>query len=140
MEDLHTVNDQAKASRMTRQQLAILDVLGNAKRFSSARQIHAVLVRRNKEVALATVYRTLKALTESGDVDVIFSEGEALYRRCKSADHHHHLVCRDCGTSVEIENPDLEEWAAEVGEQHGFAAVGHTLELYGTCRRCYSRP
>jgi Fur family transcriptional regulator, ferric uptake regulator len=132
--------DQSKTSRMTRQQMAILDVLGNAKKFYSAQQIYGTLVRRNKDVALATVYRTLKALSEAGEVDVIFSDGEALYRRCKTADHHHHLVCRDCGTSIEIENPDLEAWAARVAEEHGFEAVGHTLELYGTCRRCCSRP
>jgi Fur family transcriptional regulator, ferric uptake regulator len=134
------MNDQQKSSRITRQQMAILDVLGNAKKFYSAQQIWTTLARRNKDVALATVYRTLKALSESGEVDVIFSEGEALYRRCKTADHHHHLVCRDCGTSIEIENPDLEAWAATVAEQHGFESVGHTLELYGTCRRCGSRP
>jgi Fur family ferric uptake transcriptional regulator len=130
---------QAKSSRMTRQQAAIVDLLGSAKRFSSAQQIYWKLLRRNKEVALATVYRTLKSLVESGEVDVIFSDGEALYRLCKSADHHHHLVCRDCGTSIEIENPEIEAWTEKVAEKHGFEAVGHTLELYGTCRRCFSR-
>lgn len=130
--------EQQKGSRTTRQQVAILDVLGSAKKFCSAQQIHSTLVRKHQDVALATVYRTLKTLTESGDVDVIFNEGEALYRRCKSAEHHHHLVCRDCGVSVEIENPDLELWAEDVATAHGFESVDHTLELYGTCRRCAS--
>lgn len=127
-----------RSPRTTRQQVAILDVLGSAKKFCSAQQIHSTLVRRHQDVALATVYRTLKTLSDSGEVDVIFSEGEALYRRCKSIEHHHHLVCRECGVSVEIENPDLETWAAAVASAHGFESVDHTLELYGTCRRCSS--
>lgn len=81
----------------------------------------------------------MKTLSESRDIDVIFNEGEALYRRCKSDEHHHHLVCTDCGVSVEIENPELEVWAADVGSEHGFESVAHTLELYGTRRRCSAR-
>lgn len=131
--------EQQKLSRTTRQQTAILQVLGSAKKFCSAQQIHNILTRKNQDVALATVYRTLKTLSESGDIDVIFNEGEALYRRCKSGDHHHHLVCTDCGMSVEIENPAVELWAAEVGATHGFESVAHTLELYGTCRRCSAK-
>lgn len=127
---------QNLAARTTRQQLAILDVLTGAKRFFSAQQIHRILAGKNQEVALATVYRTLKTLSELGDVDVIFNEGESRYRRCKSAEHHHHLVCTGCGMGVEIENPDLETWAAGVGAAHQFQSVAHTVELYGVCRKC----
>lgn len=131
--------EQQKIPRTTRQQTAILQVLGSAKKFFSAQQIHSILVRKNQDVALATVYRTLKTLSESGDIDVIFNDGEAQYRRCKSGEHHHHLVCTNCGVSVEIENPDLELWAADVGVEHGFESVAHTVELYGTCRRCSAK-
>lgn len=111
-------------------------MLGYPRKFFSARDIHRILVRKNSDVALATVYRTLKSFSEAGELDVIFNERETLYRRCSSPEHHHHLVCRRCGRSVEIENPDLERWTAEVSREHGFESVGHTLELYGICRKC----
>lgn len=126
------------ASRATRQRAAILEVLATDRSFLSARQIHARLERRDRDVALATVYRALKTLSASGTVDVITGDGEALYCLCESSEHHHHLVCRNCGVSVELENPDLESWADRVADEHGFEHVNHTLELYGTCRSCAS--
>jgi len=60
-------------------------------------------------------------------------DGEALYRRC-SATHHHHLVCRSCGRTVEVDGPAVERWADRVAAEHGYADVSHTLEIFGTCR------
>ncbi|MEX2587669.1 MAG: Fur family transcriptional regulator [Actinomycetota bacterium] len=131
-----TKSQPTPSSRATRQRTAILEVLGAQRSFLSARQIHARLERRHRDVALATVYRTLKSLSRQGTLDVIPGNSEALYCLCRSSGHHHHLVCRSCGASVELENPQLESWADEVAGEHGFEAVDHTLELYGTCRTC----
>ena len=59
-------------------------------------------------------------------------DGEIVYRRC-STGHHHHLVCRDCGRTVEVEGPAVERWADKVSAEHGFSDVSHTLELFGRC-------
>ena len=59
-------------------------------------------------------------------------DGEAIYRRC-SATHHHHLVCRACGATVEVEGPAVERWTRAVAAEHGYADVSHTLEIFGTC-------
>lgn len=123
-------------SRATRQRAAILDLLDKERTFLSARQIHAQLMRKDREVALATVYRALKTLSQQGTLDVITGDSESLYCLCDSSGHHHHLVCRYCGVSVELQNPALESWADRVADEHGFEAVDHTLELYGTCRTC----
>jgi Fur family ferric uptake transcriptional regulator len=86
---------------------------------------------------LSTVYRTLQALAESDEVDVLRAEdGEARYRRC-SGTHHHHLVCRQCGRAVEVEGPTVERWASAVADEHGFADVSHTLEIFGLCPTCH---
>ena len=61
-------------------------------------------------------------------------DGETVYRRCGTS-HHHHLVCRECGRTVEVEAPDVERWATAVAAQHGFADVAHTLEIFGVCDR-----
>ena len=62
-------------------------------------------------------------------------DGEAIYRRC-SRPHHHHLVCRVCGRTVEVEGPTVERWAAAIAAEHGFTDVSHTLEIFGTCPDC----
>jgi Fur family ferric uptake transcriptional regulator len=85
------------------------------------------------------VYRTLQALADAGEVDVLRADdGEAVYRRCSSG-HHHHLVCRHCGRTVEVEGPAVERWADRVASEHGFVAVSHTIEVFGTCAACATR-
>ena len=73
---------------------------------------------------------------DGADVSVWFAgEGEARYRSCSSG-HHHHLVCRSCGRTVEVRDAKVERWAARVGAEHGFTEISHTLEVFGRCAQC----
>ncbi|MGE5830706.1 MAG: Fur family transcriptional regulator [Micromonosporaceae bacterium] len=122
--------------RTTRQRTAIASLLDEVDSFHSAQTIHAMLRDRGERLGLTTVYRTLQALAEAGEVDVMRPPlGEYLYRRC-GRDHHHHLVCRSCGTAVEVDGPAVERWADRMAAEHGFTDVSHTLEIFGTCRGC----
>lgn len=122
--------------RPTRQRTAVAEALDSFTDFRSAQEIHTLLGQRGEKVGLATVYRTLQRMSEAGDVDAVRTEdGEALWRRC-SASHHHHLVCRSCGAAVEVEGPAVERWTRAIAEEHGFAEVSHTLEIFGLCRDC----
>jgi Fur family ferric uptake transcriptional regulator len=122
--------------RPTRQRQVVTDALDDLAEFRSAQDIHAVLADRGEPVGLATVYRTLQLLVDNGVVDQLRNDaGEALYRRCSSG-HHHHLVCRSCGRTVEVEGPTVERWADRVAGEHGFTDVAHTLEIFGTCPDC----
>ncbi|HLH27409.1 MAG TPA: transcriptional repressor, partial [Acidimicrobiales bacterium] len=86
-----------------------------------------------------TVYNQLRALAEGGEVDVLRADdGETRYRRCITDEHHHHLVCRGCGKTVEVEGPEVERWAERVADGNGFVDVQHTLEIFGTCSGCAS--
>ncbi|MDR1513073.1 MAG: transcriptional repressor, partial [Propionibacteriaceae bacterium] len=86
---------------------------------------------------LATVYRTLQAMAEAGEVDTVRSDdGEMLFRQCGSHQHHHHLVCRNCGLSVELDGPTVERWAAKVAQDNGYSDVTHVVELFGLCADC----
>jgi Fur family ferric uptake transcriptional regulator len=87
-------------------------------------------------IGLTTVYRQLHLLAGQGDADVVASEGGSLYRMCRADHHHHHLICRACGRTEEIGGADVERWAREVGEAHGFSDLDHTVEIFGTCRTC----
>jgi Fur family transcriptional regulator, ferric uptake regulator len=129
-----------RSRRPTRQRAAVSQVLDDIDEFRSAQEIHAVLRDRGDAVGLATVYRTLQAMADAGQVDVLRSaDGEAVYRRCASDNHHHHLVCRRCGRTVEVAGPAVERWAEGVAAEHGFAEVSHTLEVFGTCGPCAGR-
>ncbi len=123
--------------RGTRQAEALSAALDGLPGFCSAQQIHAELRRRGEHIGLTTVYRHLQVLSEDGRVDTIRdASGETLYRRCASHVHHHHLTCRECGRSVEVEGRAVERWAEQVATEAGFTAVDHTVELFGLCPNC----
>ena len=122
--------------RATRQRTAIAELLGGLSDFRSAQDIHHQLRSQGDGIGLSTVYRTLQSLAEAGEVDVIqTADGESVYRKCSGV-HHHHLVCRSCGHTVEVVGPAVEQWADKIADEHGFSDVSHTLEIFGTCASC----
>ena len=123
-------------ARSTRQRAAVSAALNEIQDFRSAQELHDVLKHKGDSVGLTTVYRTLQSLADAGEVDVLrTADGEAVYRRCSSG-HHHHLVCRTCGRTVEVEGPAVERWADAVAAEYGFVDIAHTLEIFGTCADC----
>lgn len=135
-----STNGQApttRALRATRQRAAVSALLDRLADFRSAQEIHEELRRTGEGIGLTTVYRTLQTLADGGEVDVLRTgSGEAVYRRCASVEHHHHLVCRRCGHTVEIEGPAVETWAQRVADDHGFVELSHTAEVFGLCKDC----
>ena len=122
--------------RSTRQRTAVAALLEELDEFRSAQDLFEELRNRGEDVGLTTVYRTLQALADANEVDVLrFDSGEAYYRRC-SRGHHHHLVCRECGRTVEVSGPMVEKWTEKIAAEHGFTAVGHSLEIFGRCAGC----
>ena len=72
-----------------------------------------------------------------GDLDTVRNQsGEVLYRQCAQPAHHHHLVCRQCGRTQEIEAPSVEKWARTVAAEYGYTDINHELELFGVCADC----
>jgi Fur family ferric uptake transcriptional regulator len=136
MTSTEPADTSAARPRPTRQRRAVAECLRRFDDFRSAQEIHDLLGQRGETVGLATVYRTLQRLAEAGDVDLLRTEdGEAIYRRCSDS-HHHHLVCRSCGRTVEVEGPAVERWTRAIASEHGFSDVSHTLEVFGTCPGC----
>ncbi|GLY21001.1 transcriptional repressor [Micromonospora echinospora] len=130
------MSESGTAVRNTRQRTAVSALLAEVEGFHSAQDLHAMLRERGERVGLTTVYRTLQGLADAGEIDVMRPPGgEHLYRRC-SEGHHHHLVCRSCGRTVEVAGPAVETWADRVAAQHGYSDVSHTLEIFGTCPSC----
>ncbi len=121
--------------RRTRQRQQIADHLAGAAHFQTAQQVYDALRGAGATVSLPTVYRTLAAMAEAGDLDVRSEAGQSAYRRC-SPDHHHHLVCRGCGRTEELAADPVEDWAAGVAVQYGFSEVSHVTEISGLCPDC----
>lgn len=125
-----------RATRATRQRAAITALLDDLDEFRTAQELHEELRRRGEGIGLTTVYRTLQTMATSDLIDSLRNEnGESAYRRC-SEEHHHHLVCRRCGTAVEVAGKHVETWAANVARDHQFTDVSHTIEIFGTCAQC----
>lgn len=126
----------AIGQRSTKQRAAVVESLQHHEDFRSSQEIHDQLRHEGISVGLSTVYRTLQALAEAGEVDVIVrDDGESVYRLC-SEHHHHHLVCRQCRSTVELEAPTVESWAQQVASEHGFTESSHTIEIWGLCPDC----
>lgn len=128
------MGDNRGMQRNTRQRSAILETLERQDDFRSAQQIHEQMRADGETVGLATVYRNLQALSRSGRLDVLVAgDGESLYRQCEDTGHHHHLVCRECGRTVEFLAPKLESAMTAIAREHGFTDLDHTLEVFGLC-------
>ena len=123
--------------RQTWQRAAVREALTAREGFVSAQDLHTALKAGGSPIGLATVYRALADLAVDGDADSLqSSDGENLYRACVSPGHHHHLICRSCGRTVEIEADAIEQWAAQVAAANGFREPRHVVDVFGTCSSC----
>lgn len=122
--------------RRTPQQTAVIELLGTLRRFHTAQEIHNLLTEQDTPVGLATVYRNLQTMVEDGEVDAVRApDGQLTFRLC-SPGHHHHLICHDCGKTVEVDLDGVEDLLLAAAKSHGFSDISHELELYGTCDAC----
>ncbi|MEP6480348.1 MAG: transcriptional repressor, partial [Rhodoglobus sp.] len=122
--------------RNTWQREAVKEALGGSEGFVSAQALHSSLRDSGSPIGLATVYRALTDLAGEGDADSLQQEGESLYRACTPNSHHHHLICRSCGLTVEIEADAVEAWARGVASEHGFVQPSHIVDVFGLCADC----
>lgn len=122
-------------ARHTKQKDAVMRQLRNGSDFISAQELHRQLEDAGARIGLATVYRQLNALVDSGAADTVRLDGQQLFRLCGDDGHHHHLVCRECGRTVEIDPPS-ESWLRRIADGHGFTVESHTLEVFGLCAAC----
>jgi len=122
--------------RNTWQKTAVLEQLSNTDEFVSAQELHQKISQSGKKLGLTTVYRALTEMVEQGMADSLsISDGEMRYRIC-TPEHHHHLICRVCGKTVEFDMPGFEELALEVAKANGFTELSHEIELFGVCKDC----
>jgi Fur family ferric uptake transcriptional regulator len=125
--------------RNTWQREAVREALGTTEAFVSAQSLHAQLRDAGSPIGLATVYRALADLATEGEADSLQQEGESVFRACTPGSHHHHLMCRNCGVTVEIEADAVETWAQRVAAEHGFTEANHVVDVFGLCADCSTK-
>ena len=129
-----------KGLRSTDQRKLIVETFFRSDNHVSIEELLAQVRAKDRRVGYATVYRTLKLLTECGVANERrFGDGLTRYELADDATHHDHLICVDCGDITEFEEPRIEDLQESVARSHGFELRSHKHELYGICPKCQSQ-
>jgi Fur family ferric uptake transcriptional regulator len=121
----------------SRQRERIAEIFRGLRGHVSVDEVLARARREDRRVSLATVYRTMKLLAESGLAAAReFGDGQTRWEVAAGRAHHDHLICTRCGEIVEFANEQIEALQMAVAKKHGFEVERHRLELYGRCARC----
>ncbi|MBX2814032.1 MAG: transcriptional repressor [Myxococcales bacterium] len=121
--------------KFTRQRELIAEVFFRAGGHLTVDDLLEHVREHDPQVSLATVYRTMKLLTECGLAETHrFGDRHVLYEPSEAdGEHHDHIICLDCGKIVEFYNDRLEQLQEKIATSHGFTLENHRMELYGTC-------
>jgi Fur family ferric uptake transcriptional regulator len=127
----------ARGLKATRQRDLIVDAFFSQSGHLSVEELVEKAKQRDPSIGAATVYRTMRILTDAGLASARhFEGGQTRYEAALDRHHHDHLICTSCGDIVEFENERIEELQDRVAQDHGFTVTHHKLELYGLCARC----
>ena len=103
----------------------------------STDELHRLVKRKDPKIGFTTVYRTLKLLSEAGLAsEVAFHDGVARFEHQYNRRNHHHMVCTECGGSVEFFSPEIGRIEQEIGRKHHYLTTRHTFQIYGVCEEC----
>jgi Fur family transcriptional regulator, ferric uptake regulator len=121
-------------ARLTPQRRVLLDTIAAWEGSFTVTDLFERARKRSRTLGLATTYRTVDLLRQSGSVRALAGEQLSAYVKC-GPEHHHHLVCLTCGAVEDTSECPLPS-AAEFKRRYGFSPQSHELEIYGTCRSC----
>jgi len=121
----------------TEQRDTILEAFVNTRDHMSVDELFRLVRQRDPKVGMTTVYRTLKLLAECGLAsEVSFQDGVARYEHQLGRRSHHHMVCTECGASVEFFSPQVDRLEQEISREFHYRPTRHTFQIYGTCPTC----
>jgi Fur family ferric uptake transcriptional regulator len=124
----------------TGQRDAILRTFLETHEHLSTEELHHLVQRSDPRIGFTTVYRTLKLLADCGLAsEVEFHDGVTRYERQYNRRSHHHMVCTECGTSVEFFSPEIEKIEKEIGRKNHYLTTRHTFQVYGVCDPCQKK-
>jgi Fur family ferric uptake transcriptional regulator len=123
--------------KQTEQRSAILRTFLETREHLSIDELHRLVKKADPHIGVTTVYRTLKLLAGCGLAsEVAFHDGISRYEHQYNRRSHHHMVCTECGASVEFFSEEVGAIEREVGSQHRYRTTRHTFQIYGLCEEC----
>lgn len=123
--------------KVTRQRRAVLKAFLDCKDHVSAEELYRAVSQTEPRIGLATVYRTLSLLTQSGlAMELDFGDGQKRYEQNLHNRHHDHMICTKCNRIIEFNHPMIEKFQEEVAKKHKFTITHHKLDMFGTCQEC----
>src|SRR5512132_3588762 len=121
----------------TEQRDTILRTFLETRDHLSTDELYRLVRERDARIGFTTVYRTLKLLAECGLASAVaFQDGVARYEHQYNRRSHHHMVCTECGSSVEFFSPEIDRMEQEIGRKHHYLTTRHTFQVYGVCEDC----
>ncbi len=130
-----------RAARATAPRRALTALIARRRGHFTAADLLDEARQRDVRVGRATVFRTLDLLTTRGSLERIdLPNGEHAYVACAPQEHHHHVVCRSCGNSVEVADAGLQSVVGEIARRSGYRIDSHRLEFFGLCPDCAAAP
>lgn len=122
--------------RLTPQRMMILSAIESSDDHISAEEIYAQIVAKYPNVNVSTVYRTLELLKRLGLVtETNLGEGRVRYHSAEKG-HHHHLVCRECGAIIDLDESLLASLKTALLREYKFSADLRHLAIFGYCVNC----
>ena len=123
--------------KITKQRRAVLEAFLGIEDHISAEDLYKIVSAKEPKIGLATVYRTLSLLTESGlAAELDFGDGQKRYEHKYQHSHHDHMICTQCGKIIEFQNPMIEKLQEDAAREHRFEMTSHKLDLFGLCSDC----
>jgi Fur family transcriptional regulator, ferric uptake regulator len=139
-EDIFHRHLKRVALKHTEQRDTILRTFLETSEHLSTDELHHLVRRKDPRIGFTTVYRTLKLLADCGLASAVaFQDGVARYEHQYNRRSHHHMVCTECGSSVEFFSPEVDRMEQEIGRKHHYLTTRHTFQIYGVCEECRRR-
>jgi Fur family ferric uptake transcriptional regulator len=141
MSSTHQVKKDPKRAGLTKGAQKVLELLEQSQELSSAQDIYGKLrTEEEKPPGLTTVYRSLESLVTMGLVQAVdLGDGERRYEVVAPGEHHHHLVCRECGSSTHLDSCLVEDMEEAIKSKYHFEIDSHVFEVFGTCPECQKK-
>jgi len=138
-EELRVLRDHLAQKRLkrTEQRETILEVFLRAKKHLTVEDLHNLVSYRDPSIGLTTIYRTMKLFCECNLARANhFEDGRVRYEQQYNTAHHDHMICLNCGETIEFVNDQIERLQEKMAQKHGFRMLNHRMEIFGYCGKC----